>query len=352
MSRLIDKLVILIICVTACMIEKNSYTPVAVILTGVGVSSLIQYFSGTKVSPWLIFLCSFSCCFFPQMLCIMPLMVYDSLYEKKWWASLPAVGFLLGMDKLSSVQIMLSFSGILAAGLIYKRVSDLENMVGTLTELRDTVEERNKQLGEKNNMLKDAQDSEIYLATLKERNRIAREIHDNVGHMLTRSILQAGALSVLNKDEGLKEPIGELKNTLDSAMTSIRQSVHDLHDDSIDLMAQIKESMRSADGKFKTHLDYDMGDDVPANIKLGFIGIIKEGISNAVKHSAGDRIDITVREHPGFYQLVINDNGSCEEIRSTGMGINGMKERAESIGGIITFTPSESGFRIFMTVKK
>lgn len=45
------------------------------------------------------------------------------------------------------------------------------------------------------------QDYEIYLATLKERNRIAREIHDNVGHMLTRSILQLGALSVINKDE-------------------------------------------------------------------------------------------------------------------------------------------------------
>jgi signal transduction histidine kinase len=38
------------------------------------------------------------------------------------------------------------------------------------------------------------QDYEIYLATLRERNRIAREIHDNVGHMLSRSILQIGAL--------------------------------------------------------------------------------------------------------------------------------------------------------------
>lgn len=352
MSRLIDKLVILIICVTASMLDKNSYIPIAVVLTGVGVSSLVQYFSGTAVSTVLIALCSCSCCVFPQMICVMPLMVYDALYEKKWWASLPAAGFLFGLDKLSNVQIMLSFSGILAAGLIFKRVSELENMVGTLTKLRDTVEERNKQLGDKNNRLLDMQDQQVYLATLKERNRIAREIHDNVGHMLTRSILQAGALKVLNKDDSLKEPISDLKDTLDSAMTSIRQSVHDLHDDSIDLRALIVESMRSAQGKFEVHLEYDMGDDIPANVKLGFIGIIKEGISNAVKHSAGDRIDITVREHPGFYQLSLTDNGACEEIRSTGMGINGMKERAESIGGMISFTPSESGFRIFMTVKK
>ena len=48
------------------------------------------------------------------------------------------------------------------------------------------------------------QDTEIYLATLKERNRIAREIHDNVGHMLSRSILMVGALKTVNQAENLK----------------------------------------------------------------------------------------------------------------------------------------------------
>ena len=47
---------------------------------------------------------------------------------------------------------------------------------------------------------------EVYLATLKERNRIAREIHDNVGHMLTRVIVQMQALQIINKDPNLKDP--------------------------------------------------------------------------------------------------------------------------------------------------
>ena len=85
------------------------------------------------------------------------------------------------------------------------------------------------------------QDYEIYLATLKERNRIAREIHDNVGHMLTRSILQLGALSVINKDETVGEAINDLSGTLNTAMTSIRSSVHDLHDDSIALKPRSEE---------------------------------------------------------------------------------------------------------------
>lgn len=43
------------------------------------------------------------------------------------------------------------------------------------------------------------------LATLNERNRIAREIHDNVGHLLSRSLLQVGALQVVNRDETVRQ---------------------------------------------------------------------------------------------------------------------------------------------------
>ena len=68
------------------------------------------------------------------------------------------------------------------------------------------------------------QETEVHLATLKERNRIAREIHDNVGHMLSRSILQLGALKALNHDSSLSAPLSELHKTLNTAMDSIRTS--------------------------------------------------------------------------------------------------------------------------------
>ena len=60
-------------------------------------------------------------------------------------------------------------------------------------KLRDDSTEKNLLLEEKNHMLVEKQNYEIYTATLKERNRIAREIHDNVGHLLSRSILITGA---------------------------------------------------------------------------------------------------------------------------------------------------------------
>ena len=70
------------------------------------------------------------------------------------------------------------------------------------------------------------------------------------------------------------------------------------------------------------------------------------------KHSNGDRIHIILREHPAFYQLLIEDNGSCSGINGNGIGLKNMEDRAASVNGNISFTPSEKGFRIFMSVPK
>ena len=102
-------------------------------------------------------------------------------------------------------------------------------------------------LEKKNQDLLEKQDTEVYLATLKERNRIAREIHDNVGHMLSRSILMVGALKTVNQAENLKVPMEQLDQTLNEAMTNVRQSVHDLHDESVNL----KEVMESLAEEFR-----------------------------------------------------------------------------------------------------
>ena len=64
-----------------------------------------------------------------------------------------------------------------------------------LKRTRDDSRERDLLLSQKNKALLEKQDYEIYNATLKERNRIAREIHDNVGHVLSKFILMLGAAS-------------------------------------------------------------------------------------------------------------------------------------------------------------
>lgn len=91
----------------------------------------------------------------------------------------------------------------LAAVLLAYCTRQATELKRNLIRLRDTSTELSLVMREKNRKLLEEQDTEIYMATLKERNRIAREIHDNVGHMLSRAILQMGALSTVYEEEPL-----------------------------------------------------------------------------------------------------------------------------------------------------
>lgn len=225
-----------------------------------------------------------------------------------------------------------------------------------LHSMRDASMEHDMLMEQMNHQLIEKQNAQIYNATLKERNRIAREIHDNVGHMITRSILQVGAIGVINTDERLKEPISDLKSTLDTAMDSMRKSVHDLYDESVDLR-QALAKLKPTDSAFAFSLEYDCEDDVPRDVKYAFIAIAKEAVNNAVKHSNGDEIRIIVREHPAFYQLEIMDNGTSADERSLsgetgdGIGIKNIKERVAAIGGTMRIK-ADDGFMIFVTLMK
>ncbi len=352
MDRLLDKLIILLICMVSLSAYGSSTMPVLVLLVSAALSAVIQLLEERRSAAAVTGAVSVSCLIFPAMLCTAPLIFYDALRQHRSWLMIPAAAALLGGGDLSISQMLLTLCASLASYIIYRRTSALEETVEKLTALRDEGKETNIRLTEQNYRLMEAQDNAVRLATLKERNRIAREIHDNVGHMLTRSLLQSGALMIVNKDEKLKEPLASLKETLDTAMTSIRQSVHDLHDDSVDLKASIEESLAPARERFTVRLEYDAGEDIPGNIKFCAAGVVKEGVSNAVKHSSGDRLSVIFREHPAFYQLMIEDNGSSGKIHETGIGLKNMEERAKSCGGNIRFTPSAGGFRIFMSIPK
>ncbi|MBR7019445.1 MAG: sensor histidine kinase [Lachnospiraceae bacterium] len=377
MNRLSEKCAIFLLCLPGFFMAGSVVVPVLALLAAICISAAAQLLSGHFIAWALLFCGSAACGIFPVMICALPLFLYDALHERKWWLVVPAISFTANLEPLSAQQIICMLTGLAVTLIWYFRVEGLSQSVDHLKTLHDDITEKNLQLSEQNKRLFEAQDNEVHVATLTERNRIAREIHDNVGHMLTRSILQTGALQIINKDEKLKEPLAELKNTLDGAMTSIRASVHDLHDDSIDLKRVLQEMADPVDDRFEVSLQYDAGEYIPGEIKLCIAGIVKEGISNAVKHSNGDRIDIIFREHPAFYQLLLEDNGHTDHTPapaeggsatssttsddtgyagrgplSRGIGLRNMEDRAGSVGGRITFTQSEHGFRIFLTIPK
>ena len=126
-------------------------------------------------------------------------------------------------------------------------------------------------------------------------------------------------------------------------------------------------------------LTYDMRYDIPKEIKYSFIAITKEALNNVMRHSNANKVKILTREHPGLYQLIIEDNGTSDEriqpdgdweeyaekesagktenarktenTESSGIGIENMKKRVRMLGGTMQIQ-KENGFRIFITVPK
>ena len=306
---------------------------------------------------------------FSDLLLFFPLLLYQTLSAELFplaVAELPLWGFLVfQINRFPAVLCLLGIFGFILSFFLWLYAEKYQTLYQDFHQIRDDSEEHALLLSEKNKALLEKQDYEIYAATLRERNRIAREIHDNVGHVLSRSILMTAACKTINKNDALDPLLGNLEESLNGAMSSIRSSVHDLHDDAVDLEDAIKGLVK--DFTFcPVNLTYDMSRQIPREVKYSLISITKEGLSNVMLHSNADSVNILLREHPALYQLCIEDNGTPgngipdiqteadinkEKNTSGGMGLSNIRDRAKALGGTVQIT-QENGFRIFVTIPK
>lgn len=367
--------------------QKPDYTFICAFLLSVG-TCCAGYFSESKKLH--LFLCAAfmaAALALPEMCAFFPAVFYVLIQDHFY---LPALAgcflYLYIIRTINSNIFLFSFWGILffiVAFFLQFRTESEEKLRQDFMKLRDDSTEKNLLLEEKNHMLVEKQNYEIYTATLKERNRIAREIHDNVGHLLSRSILITGAAKAVSSSEAVSPLLDSLDISLNQAMTSIRTSVHDLHDESVNL----RESVEGLISEFQfcpVSLDYDMGLEIPREIKYCFISIVKEALSNMVRHSNATGAHIVMREHPALYQLCIEDNGNlqknpCDFQRSAanktsetffgtslsqqvteadnfspqnrGMGLSNIRDRLIPLHGTVQIT-TDHGFRIFITIPK
>ena len=134
-------------------------------------------------------------------------------------------------------------------------------------------------------------------------------------------------------------------------MTNIRESVHDLHDESINLREAI-EGLTEAFTFCPVSLEYDMGYEVPKSVKYCLIAVVKEALNNVMRHSNASQVHIILREHPALYQLTAEDNGTRKNSGGEdGLGLLNMKDRITALGGMLQIQPV-GGFRIFITIPK
>jgi signal transduction histidine kinase len=261
---------------------------------------------------------------------------------QRWLWTVPLARSLLfvsDMDRLHAVSmIALAILGF-AAGALGLRNAMMESVVrdekdrfrAMRRHWRTTMADNEQERGRS-----------VRAATLDERTRIAREIHDNVGHLLTRGIMQAQASTVVAEARGDAESAQHLAaicTTLDEAMTMIRKSVHDLDDHGTDFGRQLDETISSFDEVspgFAVAVDNGIAQ-VPAPVARCLTSVIREALTNVVRHSASRTATVTLRDYPALWQLVIFDPGEAGRgagaSAASSAGIAGIS-RASGISGI------------------
>jgi signal transduction histidine kinase len=285
------------------------------------------------------------------------------------------IPLLIGLRFFNPAKI----AALLLLGILANlRAWQSSQLVATLAEYRLRRDELSAQfsvLQEKNYDLAERQLMDLRLATLTERSRVAREIHDNVGHLLTRLILQTQAMQLvygrnaqlLDSSAGqptteqpgrqLAEQLTEIGQTLRQAYDSVRQSVHGLQEEAFELSLQLQAlAHESENSSLRIRLNYDVQTESPPRfISYSVLAIVREALVNIQKHSDATAVNIALTEFPAFYQLTIQDNGTTKpasaDLSRNGIGLTNMEDRVVSLGGVFS-AGWDNGFRIFASLPK
>jgi len=360
MERIIDKTIIGICCLAVLFITPPTVSFIVGMLLAVCISALQEAtLLPRKVLAGGLYAYLAAALMFPAFALFVPLIAYDCMQRRNLALKLawliPVLALTRSFD--TSVLFFLIVASSVACALSW-RTDRVEGERQSYMRLRDELRELSLSLGQKNQDLQEKQDYEVKLATLAERGRIAREIHDNVGHLLTRSVLQVEAAQVVHADDPqVRGDLEQVGKTVREAFETVRASVHDLHDDSFDLYTQLYAVAQ--DSVIEVDLEYQL-DEVPDRVGYGLAAIAREAVANAAKHSDASRVKVSVAEYPAFWRLTVQDNGTRDpglgedrrdKAEGKGIGLKTMEERARSLGGIFR-TDYDKGLRVFASIPK
>jgi signal transduction histidine kinase len=198
------------------------------------------------------------------------------------------------------------------------------------------------------------------LAAANERNRLAREIHDTLGHYLTVIHVQleaARAVIGADPERGLLA-VSRAQALAKDGLTAVRQSVRALREDAtvegiVDQIASLVESVR--DERFSAAFrSSGTPRPVSAAVALALHRTTLEALTNVRKHADATVVRVSAEVGDGHLQLSVVDNGRGyrpAETSGDGVGVQGMKERARLLGGELRIVSEPSaGTALHLTV--
>ena len=222
---------------------------------------------------------------------------------------------------------------------------------------RERIQSLNSQLEIANRKLKSYALEAEKNAEIRERNRLAREIHDTLGHALTGIIagVDAAVMMMEIAPDSAKKQLEKVSEVAREGMTDVRRSMNSLRPDALEKL-ELEDAIQK--------MLKDMGE--TAKVEIVFHNrvhpfcfhedeedviyrVIQEATTNAIRHGKASYIDIEISKVDQWLTIAVKDNGcGCSEVKP-GFGLKHMRERLAMLNGTLECS-SESGFLIVANI--
>ena len=244
----------------------------------------------------------------------------------------PGVSYAAMQEKVLVLRVSAMFGVVVAATLMHR----VER-----TRRREAVEAERARAEENLELQRRAQEAE--LAAQRERDRIAREIHDGIAQSIYALNLSLETCAELaERDDGpLREQIQKLVPLARRTLLESRHYIHDLKplvSGDSDLKALAESQVKEFEMVAGTPAQLSMRGEpreVPVAVATGIYRILQEALANVLKHADASNVDVLLTFEPGRVGLSVEDDGVGFETNGVrpGYGLDNMRQRAEELGG-------------------
>jgi signal transduction histidine kinase len=277
------------------------------------------------------------------------------IITKPSWLTPQHLSIILGMTFIAIIVatswiVMISRRNSTLRYLIHERELDQKELQSAHDTLEWRVKERTKQLKFQVTARKEAEVQ--FKATLIERTRLAKELHDTLEQTLTGITLQLNTIAKLFQQnlETASHHLGLVRNMVRMCRVDLRRSIWDLRSrelEEFDLSRALLISGNQIADSAGIRVEVETEGDIhtlPEIIEENLLRVGQEAVTNSVKHSAANYVRIKLEVSTHSVNLEISDNGkgftpeNCAGPNEGHFGLLGMSERAKRLGGQITIT--------------
>ncbi|MBU1142398.1 MAG: hypothetical protein KKH92_02000 [Firmicutes bacterium] len=178
------------------------------------------------------------------------------------------------------------------------------------------------------------------LSVNSERDRIAQNLHDDLGHELTGALLAIRAYETQVEDTSTNASFKALKNRIEKAVESLKDTVHHTKPEEVYNLENFREKVYEISQYRINFVQKGIVSSLKVTHWHAFLSVLKEAYTNIHKHSQATEVNVALHVDEKIAKLSISNNNSLEKKGKKGVGLHFMRRRIEALGGTLTVNAS------------